>query len=119
MGLFFQLKSTPDLLRDQQEVAQPGSSEYTKELIYSILKDRSTESDATAKRKTNLIFEKIQAFAAVPSSELRGSITEITKPKAVEEPDSRTKVDRMLLYFLLLAIGVSVHAWLQLTPSGE
>lgn len=40
LGLFFQLKSTPDLLRDQQEVAQPGSTEYTKELIYSILKDR-------------------------------------------------------------------------------
>ncbi|KAL7977994.1 hypothetical protein Chor_004981 [Crotalus horridus] len=59
-----QLKSTPDLLRDQQEVAQPGSSEYTKELIYSILKDRSTESDASAKRKTNLIFEKIQGLAA-------------------------------------------------------
>ncbi|XP_029141088.1 cingulin [Protobothrops mucrosquamatus] len=58
-----QLKSTPDLLRDQQEMAQPGSSEYTKELIYSILKDRSAESDASAKRKTNLIFEKIQGLA--------------------------------------------------------
>ncbi|XP_070807086.1 cingulin [Pituophis catenifer annectens] len=88
-----QLKSTPDLLRDQQEVAQPGSSEYTKELIYSILKDRSNESDATAKRKTNLIFEKIQAFAAVPSSELRRSGAEVTKPKlSVDESDSRTKV---------------------------
>uniref|UniRef100_A0A0F7Z9F8 Cingulin n=1 Tax=Crotalus adamanteus TaxID=8729 RepID=A0A0F7Z9F8_CROAD len=87
-----QLKSTPDLLRDQQEVAQPGSSEYTKELIYSILKDRSTESDASAKRKTNLIFEKIQGLAAAPSSELRGSSVEVIEPKpSVEEPDSRTK----------------------------
>ncbi|XP_026543726.1 cingulin isoform X2 [Notechis scutatus] len=92
-----QLKSTPDLLRDQQEVAQPGSTEYTKELIYSILKDRSTESDATAKRKTNLVFEKIQAFAAIPSSELRGSSTEMTEPKTkVDEPDSRTKGSRSL-----------------------
>uniref|UniRef100_A0A8C5RLB2 Cingulin n=2 Tax=Laticauda laticaudata TaxID=8630 RepID=A0A8C5RLB2_LATLA len=91
------LKSTPDLLRDQQEVAQPGSSEYTKELIYNILKDRSTESDATAKRKTNLIFEKIQAFAAIPSSELRGSSTEMTEPKTrVDEPDNRTKGSRSL-----------------------
>ncbi|KAM3824859.1 cingulin isoform 1-T2 [Vipera latastei] len=82
-----QLKSTPDLLRDQ-----PGSSEYTKELIYSILKDRSSESDASAKRKTNLIFEKIQALAAIPSSELSGSRVEVPKAKpSVEEPDSRTK----------------------------
>lgn len=35
----WQFKSTPDLLRDQREVAQPGSSEHTKELIYSILKE--------------------------------------------------------------------------------
>ncbi|KAM6434608.1 cingulin [Liasis olivaceus] len=87
-----QLKSTPDLLRDQQEVAPPGSSEYTKELIYSILKDRSAESDALAKGKTNLIFEKIQAFAAAPSSELRGPHLEMTDLKPnVEELDSRTK----------------------------
>uniref|UniRef100_A0A8D2KT57 Cingulin n=1 Tax=Varanus komodoensis TaxID=61221 RepID=A0A8D2KT57_VARKO len=38
-GGFLQLKSTPDLLKDQQEMSQPGSSDYTKELIYSILKD--------------------------------------------------------------------------------
>lgn len=35
----WQLKSTPDLLRDQREVTQPGSSEHPKELIYSILKE--------------------------------------------------------------------------------
>lgn len=35
----WQLKSTPDLLRDQQEVAQPDSSEDPKELIYGILKE--------------------------------------------------------------------------------
>lgn len=35
----WQLKSTPDLLRDQQEVAQPGSSEDPKEVIYGILKE--------------------------------------------------------------------------------
>ena len=34
-----QLKSTPDLLRDQREVTQPGSSEHPKELIYGILKE--------------------------------------------------------------------------------
>lgn len=42
MSFFYplrQLKSTPDLLRDQREVAQPGSTEHPKELIYSILKE--------------------------------------------------------------------------------
>ncbi|XP_062821351.1 cingulin isoform X2 [Anolis carolinensis] len=63
-----QLKSTPDLLKDQQEVSQPGSSEYMKELIYNILKEGSTESDAATKRKTNLVFEKMEAFTAVPSA---------------------------------------------------
>ncbi|NXA57230.1 CING protein, partial [Nothocercus julius] len=68
LQLFFprrwQLKSTPDLLRDQQEVAQPGSSEHTKELIYGILKEGSRDSDISLKRKTNLVFEKIQELSA-------------------------------------------------------
>lgn len=34
-----QLKSTPDLLKDQQETSPAGSSEHMKELIYAILKD--------------------------------------------------------------------------------
>ncbi|XP_063001646.1 cingulin [Elgaria multicarinata webbii] len=68
-----QLKSTPDLLKDQQEMSRPGSNEYTKELIYSILKDGSTESDTAVKRKTNLVFEKVQTLAAAPSAESRAS----------------------------------------------
>ncbi|XP_060113236.1 cingulin [Heteronotia binoei] len=59
-----QLKSTPDLLKDQQELSQPGSSEHTKALIYGILKDGSTESESSVKRKTNLVLEKIQALSA-------------------------------------------------------
>ncbi|KAM8794370.1 cingulin [Eudromia elegans] len=55
-----QLKSTPDLLRDQQEVAQPGSSEHTRELIYGALQEGSRDSDTSLKRKTNLVFEKLQ-----------------------------------------------------------
>ncbi|XP_061462628.1 cingulin [Rhineura floridana] len=82
-----QLKSTPDLLKDQQEVSQPGSSDHTKGLIYNILKDGSTESDATVKRKTNLVFEKIQAFAAVPPAGSRASL-----PQAAE---LKQKVDEL------------------------
>uniref|UniRef100_A0A672UMJ0 Cingulin n=1 Tax=Strigops habroptila TaxID=2489341 RepID=A0A672UMJ0_STRHB len=58
-----QLKSTPDLLRDQREVAQPGSSEYPKELIYSILKEGSSESEISLKRKTARLLEKMQELA--------------------------------------------------------
>ncbi|KAL8184749.1 UNVERIFIED_CONTAM: hypothetical protein K2H54_027075 [Gekko kuhli] len=66
-----QLKSTPDLLKDQQELSQPGSSEHTKALIYGILKEGSTESESSVKRKTNLVFEKVQALAAAPSADPR------------------------------------------------
>ncbi|NXN27610.1 CING protein, partial [Nycticryphes semicollaris] len=59
-----QLKSTPDLLRDQREVAQPGSSEHPKELIYSILKEGSSESEISLKRKTARLLEKMQELAA-------------------------------------------------------
>ncbi|KAM6294120.1 cingulin [Aegotheles albertisi] len=55
-----QLKSTPDLLRDQREVAQPNSGENPKELIYSILKEGSSESEISLKRKTARLLEKMQ-----------------------------------------------------------
>ncbi|XP_053134205.1 cingulin isoform X2 [Hemicordylus capensis] len=79
-----QLKSTPDLLKDQQEVSQPGSSEYAKEVIYNILKDGSTDSEALVKRKTNLVFEKMQALVAVPSAESRASVPQELKQKVEE-----------------------------------
>nr|XP_047910590.1 cingulin isoform X1 [Anser cygnoides] len=63
-----QFKSTPDLLRDQREVAQPGSSEHTKELIYSILKEGSRDSETSLKRKTTLVFEKVQELT-VPAKD--------------------------------------------------
>ncbi|KAI6073103.1 Cingulin isoform X3 [Aix galericulata] len=63
-----QFKSTPDLLRDQREVAQPGSSEHSKELIYSILKEGSRDSETSLKRKTALVFEKVQELT-VPAKD--------------------------------------------------
>ncbi|NWS63776.1 CING protein, partial [Chunga burmeisteri] len=59
-----QLKSTPDLLRDQREVARPGGSEHPKELIYGILKEGSSESEISLKRKTARLLEKMQELAA-------------------------------------------------------
>ncbi|NXS49041.1 CING protein, partial [Balaeniceps rex] len=64
-----QLKSTPDLLRDQREVAQPGSSEHPKELIYGILKEGSSESEISLKRKTAQLLEKMQELA-VPAKDM-------------------------------------------------
>ncbi|GAB0201107.1 cingulin [Grus japonensis] len=58
-----QLKSTPDLLRDQREVAQPGSSEHPKELVYGILKEGSSESEISLRRKTARLLEKMQELA--------------------------------------------------------
>lgn len=37
--LFLQFKSTPDLLRDQQEAAPPGSVDHLKATIYGILRE--------------------------------------------------------------------------------
>ncbi|KAM6106563.1 cingulin [Pterocles gutturalis] len=58
-----QLKSTPDLLRDQREV---GGSEHPKELIYSILKEGSSESEISLKRKAARLLEKMQELAVPP-----------------------------------------------------
>ncbi|XP_030320926.1 cingulin [Calypte anna] len=78
-----QLKSTPDLLRDQREVAQPGSSEHPKELIYSILKEGSSESEISLKRKTTRLLEKMQELV-VP-----------TKAVACSQPQHRDLARRV------------------------
>ncbi|KAG9469033.1 hypothetical protein GDO78_021334 [Eleutherodactylus coqui] len=49
-----QLKSTPDLLKDQQQ------DDPTREMIYSILREGSSESDVLLRKKTSLLLEKIQ-----------------------------------------------------------
>ncbi|XP_030329768.1 cingulin [Strigops habroptila] len=96
-----QLKSTPDLLRDQREVAQPGSSEYPKELIYSILKEGSSESEISLKRKTARLLEKMQELAAPAKDEacsqplhrdLAGKVEELQE-KLDEETKLRQKLE--------------------------
>ncbi|XP_069506585.1 cingulin isoform X2 [Ambystoma mexicanum] len=92
-----QLKSTPDLLRDQQA----GGSEHTKELIYSILRDGTTESESSLKRKTSLVFEKIKAFTASPDgtqfllsqkNELQRKVGELQR-QLDEETKQRVKLE--------------------------
>ncbi|XP_067832070.1 cingulin isoform X2 [Heptranchias perlo] len=62
-----QLKSTPDLLKDQQELA-PASEELTKQLIFKILKEGSIESESFLRRKANLVFDKFQGTKCAESS---------------------------------------------------
>ncbi|XP_051848602.1 cingulin isoform X2 [Antechinus flavipes] len=61
-----QFKSTPDLLRDQQEATTPGSADHAKATIYSILREGSSESEASVKRKVSLVLEQMQALAVNP-----------------------------------------------------
>ncbi|KAG8520373.1 Cingulin, partial [Galemys pyrenaicus] len=55
-----QFKSTPDLLRDQQEAAPPGSVDHVKATIYGILREGSSESETSVRRKVSLVLEKMQ-----------------------------------------------------------
>ncbi|KAK2525090.1 Cgn [Columba guinea] len=67
-GDSFGLKSTPDLLRDQREVTEPGGTEDPKELIYGILREGSNESEMSLKRKTLRLLEKLQELAVPPKA---------------------------------------------------
>ncbi|CAJ0941910.1 unnamed protein product [Ranitomeya imitator] len=60
-----QLKSTPDLLKGQQQ------DDPTREMVYSILRDGSNESDAFLRKKTSLLLEKLQSFQASPGDDTR------------------------------------------------
>lgn len=53
---------TPDLLKGQQELSQQSHEETAKQILFNYLKDGSSDSDETTKRKVNLVFEKIQTL---------------------------------------------------------
>uniref|UniRef100_A0A8D2AKV3 Cingulin n=1 Tax=Sciurus vulgaris TaxID=55149 RepID=A0A8D2AKV3_SCIVU len=96
-----QFKSTPDLLRDQQETAPPGSVDHVKATIYGILKEGSSESETSVKRKVSLVLEQMQPLVMVsPDStkaltgqgELTRKVEELQK-KLDEEVKKRQKVE--------------------------
>ncbi|XP_047582973.1 cingulin isoform X4 [Lutra lutra] len=62
-----QFKSTPDLLRDQQETAPPGSVDHVKATIYSILREGSSESETSVRRKVSLVLEQMQPLVQMTS----------------------------------------------------
>ncbi|XP_049327021.1 cingulin-like protein 1 isoform X1 [Astyanax mexicanus] len=69
-------KTTPDLLKGQQELSQQTHDETAKQILFNYLKDGSNDSDDTTKRKVNLVFEKIQTL----KSRAAGGVQADNKP---------------------------------------
>ncbi|XP_036916271.1 cingulin [Sturnira hondurensis] len=96
-----QFKSTPDLLRDQQEAPPPDSVDHVKATIYGILRDGSPESETSVKRKVSLVLEQMQPLVmASPGSdkalagqgELTRKVDELQQ-KLDEEVKKRQKIE--------------------------
>ncbi|XP_040854479.1 cingulin isoform X2 [Ochotona curzoniae] len=88
-----QLKSTPDLLRDQQEAAPPGSVDYMKATIFGILREGSSESEASVRRKVSLVMEQVQPLVALAGQgELSRQVEELQQ-KLDEEIKKRQKLE--------------------------
>ncbi|XP_006900154.1 PREDICTED: cingulin [Elephantulus edwardii] len=96
-----QFKSTPDLLRDQQEAAPPGSVDHVKATIYGILREGSSESETSVKRKVSLVLEQMQplvmaspgpAKALAGQSELTRKLEEL-QHKLDEEVKKRQRLE--------------------------
>ncbi|KAM4691037.1 cingulin isoform 1-T1 [Rhinophrynus dorsalis] len=88
-----QLKSTPDLLKDQQS----DGSDPTREMIYSILRDGSIESESTLRKRTSLLVEKLQFIQMTPvedtrKKELERKVVELQR-QLDEEVKQRMKLE--------------------------
>lgn len=77
-----QLKSTPDLLKDQQK----DGSDPTREMIYNTLRDGSTESEVILRKKTALLLEKFQTLRTSPGEDTR---TLVSQKKELERKVSQ------------------------------
>ncbi|XP_058295707.1 cingulin-like [Hylobates moloch] len=80
-----QFKSTPDLLRDQQEAAPPGSVDHMKATIYGILREGSSESETSVRRKVSLVLEKMQPLVMVSSGSTKAVAGQGELTRKVEE----------------------------------
>ncbi|XP_039697553.1 cingulin [Pteropus medius] len=95
-----EFKSTPDLLRDQQEAAPPGGVDHVKAAIYGILREGSPESETSVRRKVSLVLEQMQPLVASPGSskalagqgELTRKVVELQQ-KLDEEVKKRQKLE--------------------------
>ncbi|XP_011828925.1 PREDICTED: cingulin [Mandrillus leucophaeus] len=80
-----QFKSTPDLLRDQQEAAPPGSVDHMKATIYGILREGSSESETSVRRKVSLVLEKMQPLVTISSGSTKAVAGQGELTRKVEE----------------------------------
>lgn len=79
-----QFKSTPDLLRDQREAA-PGSVDHVKATIYGILREGSSESEVSVRRKVSLVLEQMQPLGMVSPASTRALAGQNELTRKVEE----------------------------------
>ncbi|KAM9816626.1 cingulin-like protein 1 [Neosynchiropus ocellatus] len=80
-----EVQSTPDLLKGQQEISH---EETAKQILFNYLKDGSSDSDETTKRKVNLVFEKIQTLksrATAGAQSDHKSVDVAAQTKALQE----------------------------------
>ncbi|XP_053447948.1 cingulin isoform X2 [Nycticebus coucang] len=80
-----QFKSTPDLLRDQQEAAAPGTVDHVKAAIYGILREGSSESETSVRRKVSLVLEQMQPLVMVSPGSTRAMAGQRELTRKVEE----------------------------------
>ncbi|XP_031170004.1 cingulin-like protein 1 isoform X2 [Sander lucioperca] len=66
------VQATPDLLKGQRELSQQTHEETAKLILFSYLKDGSSDNDETTKRKVNLVFEKIQTLKSRATASAQG-----------------------------------------------
>uniref|UniRef100_A0A2I2ZAX9 Cingulin n=1 Tax=Gorilla gorilla gorilla TaxID=9595 RepID=A0A2I2ZAX9_GORGO len=87
-----QFKSTPDLLRDQQEAAPPGSVDHMKATIY-VGAPPTTEAypsffffyETSVRRKVSLVLEKMQPLVMVSSGSTKAVAGQGELTRKVEE----------------------------------
>ncbi|XP_035010497.2 cingulin-like protein 1 isoform X1 [Hippoglossus stenolepis] len=82
------VQATPDLLKGQQELSQQTHEETAKQILFSYLKDGSSDNDETTKRKVNLVFEKIQTLKSRATTSAQGdnkSLDVSAQTKALQE----------------------------------
>ncbi|XP_060924785.1 cingulin-like protein 1 [Limanda limanda] len=82
------VQATPDLLKGQQELSQQTHEETAKQILFSYLKDGSSDNDETTKRKVNLVFEKIQTLKSRATTTAQGdnkSLDVSAQTKALQE----------------------------------
>ncbi|XP_023572242.1 cingulin isoform X2 [Octodon degus] len=80
-----QFKSTPDLLRDQQEAAPAGSMDHVKATIYGILREGSSENETSVRRKVSLVLEQIQPLVMVSPGSTKALAGQGELTRKVEE----------------------------------